>query len=113
MLSAQILVLRLKNCRVDSRANYSHPTARFDNWASPRNFGQPLAVCDQPCSTIPVCPQFPRMRSRCQEPVCRPSQDGTGIARVCLVGVTIASTIPKAAAGHVPHIVEADDDAHS
>src|SRR6266498_2128040 len=113
MLAAKVLVLRFKDCRVDSRRNYSHPAAGFGDWASRSDFSQPVTVCSHACSTISICPQFPRMRSVCQESVCRPSQDRTWIARVCLVGVAIASTIKKAAAGHVPHIVDADHDTHS
>src|SRR5207249_9065796 len=108
ILSAQVPVLRFKNCRVNSRRNYSHAAAGLVYWASPGDFGQPMAVCDHACSTIPICPQFPRMRSLRQKSTCRPSQDWTWIARLCLVGVTIAATIEKAASGRVPHVVDAD-----
>src|SRR5436190_24316461 len=51
------------------------------------------------------------MRSLCQKSVYRPSQDRTWIARLYLLGVTIAATIKKAASGQVPHIMDADNDA--
>ena len=113
MLSALVLVLRFKNARVDSRNNYSHPATSFGYWTPPGDFGQPLAVCDHACSTIPICPQFPRMRTLCQNSICRPFQDRTEIATMCLVGIAIASTIKEAASGHMPHIVDADNDTNS
>src|SRR5262249_48816787 len=113
MLSAQVLVLRFKNARVDSRSNYSHPSTSFRYWTSPGNFGQPLAVCDHACSTIPICPQFPRMLSLCQNSTCRPSQDRTEIATMWLLGIAIAPMIKEAASGHMPHIVDADNDTNS
>src|ERR1700730_13853068 len=108
MFSAQRLVLWIKDSRIDSRSNYSHAAASFDYWAPPGDFGQPVAVRDQACSASRIRPQFPGVRSVRQKPVHRPSQNWTWLVRLCLVAVTIASAIKKAASGHVPHIVRAD-----
>ena len=113
MLAAEIFVLWFEQRRVDSGRNHLHPTTGFDYWASADDFGKPVAVCDHARSAFRICPHLPRMCSLCQQSVCRPSQDRAWIARLCLVGVPIASAIEKAASGHVPHIVDADNDAHS
>src|SRR5206468_4655237 len=113
MLSTQILVLRLKNCRVNSRKNYTDPAASFSYWTARGDFRHPLAVCDHACSTFLVRVQLSGVRSFCQQSVCGPSQDGTWITRIRLVGVAVASAIKKATSGHMPHVVNTDHDTHS
>ena len=110
MLSAQALVLRFKNSRVDSRRNYSHTAASFGNWASSGDFGEPMAVGYQTRSAFVISAQLSRLLVRCKKSVRGPSQD-----RAWRAGITvkIAAAIKEAAASHMPHIVDADDDAHS
>ena len=54
MFSAQRLVLRFKNCRVDTRRNYFHPATSFGYWAWPADSGQPEAIRDKLGATIPI-----------------------------------------------------------
>src|ERR1700745_1937423 len=74
VLPAYVLVLRFKNCRVDSRKNYLYAAAGFGYWTSPRDISQPMAVCDHACSTTRINAQFARVRGARQKPICRPSQ---------------------------------------
>jgi hypothetical protein len=110
VFSAQVLVLPFKNSCVNSGRNYSHTAASFGDWASPGDSGKPMAVSYQTRSAFVIGAQLSRLLVRCKKSVRRPSQD-----RAWRAGITvkIATAIKEAAASHMPHVMDADDDAHS